>query len=47
MDTTDTVLSKIVANKIVYIMRAQEKRCAVQRAGVKDGASIWALSVTV
>jgi len=43
MDTLDEVLAKIVANKIVYIMRAQEKRRAIRRAGVRDGACIWAL----
>jgi hypothetical protein len=43
MDTLDEVLAKIVANKIVYIMRAQEKRRAIRRAGMRDGACIWAL----
>jgi hypothetical protein len=42
MDTQDQVLAKIVANKIVYIMRAQEKRQAVRRAGMRDGACVWA-----
>ena len=47
MDTLDEVLAKVVANKIVYIMRTQEKRRAIGRAGIKDGACIWALSGTV
>jgi hypothetical protein len=42
MDTLDQVLAKIVANKIAYIMRAQEKRRAICRAGIKAGASILA-----
>jgi len=42
MDTQDTVLAQTVANKIVYVMRAQEKRRAIRRAGIKDGACIWA-----
>lgn len=42
MDTRDEVLAKIVANKIVYIMRAQEKRRVICRAGIRDGASVWA-----
>jgi hypothetical protein len=37
------VLAKVVANKIVYVMRAQEKRRAIRRAGIKDGACIWSL----
>jgi hypothetical protein len=42
MDTQDDMLAKIVTNKIVYIMRAQEKRLAILRAGIKDGVCIWA-----
>ncbi len=46
MDTLDEVLAKVVANKIVYVMRAQEKRRVIQRGGLRDGACIWALPVT-
>jgi hypothetical protein len=47
MDTLDEVLAKVVANKIVYVMRAQEKRRTIQRAGIRDGACIWAGPSTV
>jgi hypothetical protein len=35
------VPAKIVANKIVYVMRALEKRRVIRWAGIKDGACIW------
>jgi len=44
IDTLDQVSLKIAANKIVYVMRAQEKRRAICRAGIRDGASIWTKS---
>jgi hypothetical protein len=44
MDTQDDMLAKIVANKIVYIKRAQEKRKTIRRAGMRDGACIWSNS---
>lgn len=44
MDPLDQVLATIVANKIVYIMRAQEKRRVVIRPGVREGAALWELS---
>jgi len=43
MDAADTMLTKTVTNKVVYVMRAQEKRRAVQRAGMKDGVCLWAI----
>jgi hypothetical protein len=45
MDTTDAVLAKVVANKIVYIMRAQEKRGKVKRTGARrNTACVWGLT---
>jgi hypothetical protein len=41
MDAADKVLAHTVACKIIYIMRAQEKRRAIGRAGIKDGACLW------
>src|SRR5579859_6529814 len=34
MDTRDKVLAKVVANKLVYVLRAQEKRGKIGRAGM-------------
>ena len=38
MDAQDKVLAKTVANKLVYVLRAQEKR----RAGMRADVCIWA-----
>lgn len=42
MDTADKVLSKTVANKLVYVLRAQEKRGKVRRAGMRADVCVWA-----
>ena len=48
MDTEDAVLAKVVANKIVYIMRAQEKRLKVKRTGARrNTACVWALTASL
>ena len=42
MDTADKVLAQTVTHKIVYLMRAQEKRGKVRRAGMRADVCIWA-----
>jgi hypothetical protein len=44
MDALDKVLSHTVANKVVYVMRAQEKRGKIRRAGKRGDACVWAAS---
>jgi hypothetical protein len=41
MDTRDKVLAQTVANKLVYVLRAQEKRGKVRRAGMRADVCIW------
>ena len=38
MDANDKVLAKTVGHKVVYVMRAQEKRKIIRRAGI----CLWA-----
>jgi hypothetical protein len=45
MDTQDEVLAKIVANKIVYVTRVQEKRRNISRAGMRADVCIWAAPI--
>jgi len=42
MDTADKVLAQTVAQKLVYILRAQEKRGKIGRAGMRADVCIWA-----
>jgi hypothetical protein len=42
MDTRDKVLAQTVANKLIYVMRAQEKRGKIGRAGMRADVCIWA-----
>lgn len=44
MDTSDAVLAKVVAGKVVYVMRGQEKRGNVRRAGMRADVCIWAIA---
>ncbi|HMH64608.1 MAG TPA: hypothetical protein VK515_03410 [Rhizomicrobium sp.] len=44
MDTRDRVLVQTVTNKLIYVMRAQEKRGKVRRAGKRADVCIWAES---
>jgi len=41
MDTRDKVLAKVVANKLVYVLRAQEKRGKIGRAGMRADVCVW------
>lgn len=43
LDPSDKVLAKAVALRIVYAMRAQEKRGKVKDAGRERGVRIWAI----
>lgn len=43
MDTLDGVLAKVVANKVVYVMRAQEKRRAIRRVAMRADVCVWGL----
>lgn len=42
MDAHDKVLAQTVTNKLVYVMRAQEKRGKVKRAGMRADVVVWA-----
>jgi hypothetical protein len=43
MDTTDKVLAKTVANKLIYVLRVQDKKRAIIRAGMRGDVCVWAM----